>query len=326
MLFGEILTMRSNSRGWKRVETWAVAVLAAGGLAVSGCAVKGDDDDSSGSGGTQAATAPVGDSATGTGGAAPAAQPATGSGGTPAVVMGVSGAAAEPGPDDEGTGGVPAGTGGATEVPAPDGGMMPPPPPAVTDLGMGDGSDVVTIGDSWMQLGTNGGGVEGALDRAGTSYRHRAFPGTTLAGQIPGQYDQLHAENPDIKTVIMTGGGNDIMFSGGCNTKEACEQSVMQIVMQLDTLWTKMAMDGVKDIFYINYSKNVGTAPSDTRPTDPPPPPSICLTGMVTCHSLDTSDLVPAGDSPDGIHPSLGGCDRIAAAVLKQMEEAGARR
>jgi hypothetical protein len=201
------------------------------------------------------------------------------------------------------------------------GGMEMPP----VDHGEGDGSDVVTIGDSWMSYLVNGGGIEGALDRAGTSYRHYGVAGTTLGSSIPPQWDSAKRANPNIKTVIMTGGGNDIMFSGGCSTKEACEAAVQMIADMLDELWTQMSNDGVQDVVYIQYSKNAGTTPAENRPTTSPTP-SICIRGPLRCHSISTTDEVGPGDTVDGIHPTRAACDRIATKVLQVMEEQGVRR
>ncbi|MFI5307457.1 MAG: SGNH/GDSL hydrolase family protein [Polyangiales bacterium] len=194
------------------------------------------------------------------------------------------------------------------------------------DLGKGDGSDVITIGDSWMSIITNGGGIEGGLDRAGTMYRHYSVAGTTLInGDIPQQYERAKAANPKIQTVIMTGGGNDVMFSNGCATADSCMMAVQAIVDALDKLWTEMATDGVKDVIFIEYSKNAGTAPSGTRPASAPIPP-ICLTGKITCHSVTTDDEVGPNDTIDGIHPTLAACDLIAKKVLDMMAMQGVRR
>ncbi|HMI90943.1 MAG TPA: SGNH/GDSL hydrolase family protein [Polyangiales bacterium] len=202
-----------------------------------------------------------------------------------------------------------------TEPPA-----MEPPPPRM-DLGKGDGKDVITIGDSWMTL--YGGGIQGGLDRLPTRYRHFGVAGTTLiGGDIPQQWER---SGKMASTVIMTGGGNDIMFSGGCNTTEACEMSVARIQTALGELWTKMADEGVKDVIYVQYSKDAGTAPQGTRPTTPPPPIPICLSGRINCYSLATTDLV-MGDLPDGIHPSGTAHDRIAKALMELMEKNGVRR
>lgn len=194
------------------------------------------------------------------------------------------------------------------------------------DYGKGDGSDVITIGDSWMSYAVNGGGIEAGLDRAGTSYRHYAVAGTQLLnGQIPGQYDQAKRANPDIKTIILTGGGNDVMFSGGCNTKEACTAFSQMIADGLDELYTRAAADGVTSAVYIQYSRNAGTAPSETRP-DMPAIPAICKTDKIRCVSISTTDLVASTDTVDGIHPTLAACDRIAELVVSEMEAKGVRR
>jgi len=247
--------------------------------------------------------------------APPAAPPGTGDVPTPPAAVAGSGAPPVTEPM-AGAGAEPmAGAGAEPTEPEP---MEPPPR---MDLGKGDGKDVVTIGDSWMTM--YGGGIQGGLDRQGTSYRNFGVAGTTLiGGDIPQQWER---SGKMASTVIMTGGGNDIMFSGGCNTTEACEMSVMRIQAALNELWTKMADDGVKDVIYVNYSKDAGTAPSGTRPTTPPPPVPICLTGRINCYSLATTDLV-MGDLPDGIHPSGAAHTRIGEALMKLMEEKGIRR
>jgi hypothetical protein len=274
-----------------------------------------------GTGGSAGALAPTSATASGAAGATPKA----GTGGTVASAQSTGGTTAT-GSAGTGTAGMTtAGSGGATEPEMPTDAGAPPPPPH-GDLGKGDGSDVVTIGDSWMSIITNGGGIEGALDRAGTSYRHYSVAGTTLiGGDIPLQYGRAKGVSADIKTVIMTGGGNDVMFSGGCNTKEACTQSVQMIVDALDMLWTQMAADGVKDVIYIQYSASAGTSPKDTRP-DTVPTPTICLSGKIACHSVMTTDLVSATDLIDGIHPTLQACDLIAKRVLDLMDSNGIRR
>ncbi len=330
--------MGRNNRG-----SIALGMLLGLTLAVSGCAQKGSSNGSPGAGGAQQAAGPSGAGPAGTAGtqSAPAAggntNPDGAGGGSPAASAaggaGAGSGSSQPAADGSGEmssagaaapavdgGAAPAGDGGATA--SSDGGT----PPAHGDLGKGDGSDVITIGDSWMQIATNGGGIEGGLDRAGTSYRHYAIPGTTLInGDIPAQYDRAKAANPNIATVIMTGGGNDIMFTGGCNTKDACTMSVQMIVDALDQLWSTMADDGVKDVFFIDYSKYAGTAPADTRPDTAPTPP-VCLSGRITCHSINTDDLVGPTDTVDGIHPTLPACDAIAKRTLDLMEMTGARR
>lgn len=196
---------------------------------------------------------------------------------------------------------------------------------AAADLGVGDGSDVVTIGDSWMSYAINGGGIEGALARKDKDYRNYAVAGTTLAGSIPGQYDRAKRQDPNISTVIMTAGGNDIMFTGACTTSAGCQEAVAALVESLNELWTTMANDGVKDVIYIQYADDAGTTPQGTRPDEPPPVAEICASGKIRCHSLETTELV-MGRLVDGIHPTRAGCDSIAEGVLELMEAGGIRR
>jgi lysophospholipase L1-like esterase len=82
---------------------------------------------------------------------------------------------------------------------------------------------------------------------------------------------------------------------------------------------------GQRQAVYIQYSKNAGTAPADTRP-DVAPIPKICTTGKLRCLTINTTDLIGPMDTVDGIHPTLAGCDRIAKRVLEEMEKAGVRR
>jgi hypothetical protein len=239
------------------------------------------------------------------------AGPKVGDGGTPTAVPSEAGVDA---PDE-----------GGTETLG-DGGFVPP---WMTreDLGKGDGKDVITIGDSWMDYVLGGGGIEAGLDRAGTKYRHYGVSATTLlSGQIPGQYDKAKRADPKISTVLMTGGGNDIMFSGGCSTPAECEMSSQKISDGLNTLWTKMAADGVKDVVYIQYAAAAGTTPQANKPTKPPAPAPICLSGKISCHSMPTTDIIKASDLVDGIHPSRSANDKIAKKLLALMEERKMRR
>ena len=270
-----------------------------------------------------------------TGAAGAATSPAAGSGAAGTTAAGAGGAtesggdvttvagAGAAGSTSGAAGAAGAGAGGETAAAAGSSGAASMP---MMDEGKGDGSDVITIGDSWMNIFKNGGGIEGGLDRLGTKYRHYAVAGTTLInGDIPAQYNRAKAANPKIKTIIMTGGGNDVMFSNGCATKEACTMFAQRIADALDELWTKAAADGVTGTVYINYSRNAGTAPEDTRP-DMQPIPKICLSGKLKCLSVDTTDIIARTDLLDGIHPNQAGCDRIAKRVAETMEKGGVRR
>jgi lysophospholipase L1-like esterase len=214
---------------------------------------------------------------------------------------------------------------GDASVETGDGGVLPP-WATRADLGKGDGKDVVTIGDSWMSGPLGGAGIQAGLDRQMTAYRHYAVTATTLlSGQIPGQYDRAKGANPKISTVIMTAGGNDVMFSGGCNTKATCQAISDKISEGLDKLWTQMATDGVKDVLYIQYANVAGSTDPELRGMAKPVP--ICSTGKINCHSMETSSIVTkASDLTDGIHPNTAANTRIAQAAVALMEQRKMRR
>jgi hypothetical protein len=271
-----------------------------------------------GSGGAAAAAGAAGTAMAGTGAAGSAAAAGSGAAGSDAGNSGAAGATA--------------GAGGAAGMPTAGSAA-----PMHADLGKGDGSDVITIGDSWMSntLGT-GNAIEGALQRLTRQpYRNYGVQGVLLTAgglfgaAIPTQYDSAKRQDPDIKTVIMTGGGNDIIqdatVQSSCMTGgDACIQTIMKIGMTLNTLWTKMSDDGVQDVVYIRYSDDAGTTVPNIREMGRTPPP-ICTMGKIRCHSIETTDVVMA-ELIDGIHPSQAANDRIVKVVVDYFEKNGIRR
>jgi lysophospholipase L1-like esterase len=218
-----------------------------------------------------------------------------------------------------GTGATTAGT-GATQ-----------PPMMRADLGKGDGSDVITIGDSWMNLGTTG--IQQSLLKAsGQRYRTYGRGGTRLLDDvIPNQYETAKRADPDIKTVVMTGGGNDIIQVPGlrddCTAMGMrCQMVMQQIADRLTKLWDEMSADGVQDVVYVQYAnpegQNVDFALANgdgvKKRCESVKPP-------MRCHRLETLDIV-MGDIPDGIHPSGAAFDRLGQAVFKLMTDQGMRR
>jgi hypothetical protein len=210
------------------------------------------------------------------------------------------------------------------------------------DLGKGDGSDVVLLGDSWMsntlEIEGTGGGIAPALVlAAGNPYRNYAVQGVMMlqadsfGPAIPSQYEEAKQIKAGIKTVVMTGGGNDIIqnptLEADCKTGGAmCKMVLQEVGAALEKLWTEMANDGVEDIVYIQYADNVGVVPASLRGDAGVGTPSICLSGRVRCHSVDTTAAVMSQIAADGIHPLQAANTRIAAQVYQLMVSEGMRR
>ena len=199
------------------------------------------------------------------------------------------------------------------------------------DLGKGDGSDVITIGDSWMSLVSTG--IQQSLIKAsGQPYRTYGRGGTRLLNDaIPNQYVAARAANPEIKTVVMTGGGNDIIQVPGlrddCTAMGMqCAMVVSQILDRLSKLWAQMAEDGVRDVIYVQYSNPEGNNVDFVLPDgDGVPKRCADVPEPLRCHRLETLEIV-MGDIPDGIHPSAVAFDRLGQAVYDLMVAEGTRR
>jgi hypothetical protein len=212
------------------------------------------------------------------------------------------------------------------------------------DLGKGDGSDVVLIGDSWMsntlQLEGTGGGIAPSLIGVSMQrYRNYGLQGVLLLTDsgfgpaIPSQWDDAKRANPKIKTVVMTAGGNDIIqgsatLQSSCSMgTDECKKKLVEISGALDKLWTQMAADGVEDIVHIRYTDNTGTLHPSLQGGKGLPVPSICLSGKVRCHGVDTTDIVAATDlAADGIHPLQSANQKIAMRTFDLMKSDGMRR
>ncbi len=254
--------------------------------------------------------------------------------GAPTAAGGAAGMGAAP--DAPAAGDDPAGepdTGdGDDTTPAdPDAPADPADDPAV-DLGMGDGSDVVAIGDSWMNLGSVG--IQQSLVAAsGQPYRAYGVPGTRLLDEaIPGQYAAARAENPNIKTVVVTGGGNDILQNPllllDCPALgQSCMDTMDMIGVRYEELAAELAADGVEDIIIVNYSRATALGPEPIQYAWEALAPFCLESSPVDCHLVD-SDEVAGGTMPlrDGIHPTDAGYDMLGEHIYELMVSGGMRR
>jgi lysophospholipase L1-like esterase len=199
------------------------------------------------------------------------------------------------------------------------------------DKGMGDGSDVITIGDSYMNYGSNGG-IEISLEEiSGRDYRNYAVAGTmVLDDRIPNQFRAAVAENPNVKTVIMTGGGNDILLGNVLCTvawSESCNQTVRDVAAALAEMRMEMADAGVEDVVIVGYG----------YPTNEVVKPGLDLARELTtemckatdtprCHSIDPVEEIAGKLIFDGIHPTPEGYDILGQMTWDLLQERKLRR
>jgi hypothetical protein len=323
---------RSGSGATGETSTAGSAASAAGSSAAAGGAgAGGSAGGDAGSGGAAAAGQGGSEAAAGAGGGGEGGAAAAGTGGSAGGAAGSAGSAGAAG--SAGTAGS-AGAAGAAGSTATE---------EREDLGEGDGSDVVLIGDSWMSntlqvIGTGGGIAPSMLRASGQRYANYGVQGTMLleanafGPAIPSQWDQAKRRSSEIKTVVMTAGGNDVIQ--GSSTLQAscqmgtdeCKQKLVTISNALNELWTQLAADGVQDVVHIRYTDNTGTLHESLRGDKGLPTPEICLSGKIRCHGVPTTDLVAASDLADGIHPVGSANDRIAKRTYELMVSEGMRR
>lgn len=233
------------------------------------------------------------------------------------------------GDPDRGDGGDPSGPDTNDAGSTNDGGKTDGP----EDLGVGDGQDVVLIGDSWMNLGL-GVGIQQSVVKAanGKAYRTFGVPGTRLLdGVITNQYQAAKTENPDIKTLVMTGGGNDVLLDpivlADClMLGAACKARLDEIGAAYVKLVDTMASDGVRDLVIVLYTRGtlMGAKAIDYIWQEMTP---ICDSAPLRCHMVDSDELgLGVLKTRDGIHPKDEGYDAIGAGVVKLMEHEGMRR
>lgn len=213
------------------------------------------------------------------------------------------------------------------------------------------GVRVATVGDSWMHNTLfTGSAISGALKRAGLRLDNYAAQGVTLlppanlfgrpvTTQIETSVIERNGRSP-YQTVIATGGGNDVILNApleqSCSASSVqapqfaqCLSKLNQIFAKWDELWTKLGAAGVKDVVYVSYSNQAGSAPvandySNLKMGE------LCAkydgtATKIRCTFVDGNDFVTSKRDLilDGIHPKRAINDKIAKGILAAMAENG---
>ena len=210
-------------------------------------------------------------------------------------------------------------------------------------------SQTVVVGDSYINWVSHTFPTDMARV-AGETWRMYAIGGTSMAsggiGFIPDQFDRALAEDPDIKTVVMTGGGNDVLvcdgvrFPGCLSCKngsiaEPCPSIVNLALTRAEGLMEKAASAGVRDVVYFFYphvptnTPIGGTNPNNILDFALPKVKALCDSaeaktgGRLRCHFVD---MIPVFENhPDyfasgDIHPNSRGSAAMAQAIWSTMQ------
>lgn len=197
---------------------------------------------------------------------------------------------------------------------------------------------VATLGDSWMSNTLfTGNAITGALGRAGHRYRNYAVQGVMLlkdnlfGRSVRNQAVRALRDLPNLKTVIITGGGNDIIENAALQSAcgrtpigPACETKLKEIEAAMIQLWNDFGDGGVQDVVYVAYAQAAGSAPnaaSASRDRLREDCAELTEKGGIRCHFIATDDIVPSKAQLilDGIHPTQASNNQIARKIFNEL-------
>jgi len=202
-----------------------------------------------------------------------------------------------------------------------------------------DRDDVITLGDSIFDLS---GDIQTYLEQeAGQTFRNYTQSGAMLSGGILAtavdqQYADANNANGDISTVVMNGGGNDILIPAilldpyGCRThwwrwniSRSCRNLVDNSYVNGVNLLNQMDADGVEDIIYLGYydvprsnanllkAGNYGAKRLS----------EACANSVANCTFIDSRGTVPPEHVlGDDIHPTAEGSRTLADLIWPLLQ------
>lgn len=206
-----------------------------------------------------------------------------------------------------------------------------------------DNDQVVAIGDSIFAL--SGALQDNLEDYAGETFRRYSLSGAELSGgliatSIVDQYAIARSDDPAIDTIVMDGGGNDILIPAimldpyDCKTQwyefgrlsQSCKDLVNDVYVDAVNLLNQMHADGVDDVVYVGYyhTKNAlllldsmeeAIDYGDKRLSQ------ACDFSVVDCTFIDPRGTINDGDIIiDGIHPNSSGSRKLADLTWPVLE------
>jgi lysophospholipase L1-like esterase len=207
-----------------------------------------------------------------------------------------------------------------------------------------DNDQVVTIGDSIFALS---GELQDFLESyAGETFRRYTISGAELKGgivatDIYGQYNIARNDNPNIDTIVMDGGGNDILIPAialfdpyNCKTQwyqfgrlsSTCKNFIDDIYVDAVNLLNRMHADGVDNVIYLGYyytknglflldSMEEAVDYGDMRLAQ------ACRYSAANCKFVDPRASINDNNIIlDGIHPNTEGSRKLANLIWPVLQ------
>jgi hypothetical protein len=217
----------------------------------------------------------------------------------------------------------------------------------------GKTSQVAIVGDSYINWASHTLPADLAKE-AGETWRMYAVGGASMtaggiAKLIPAQFEDAITADKDILTLVMDGGGNDVLicdqatYSGCDKCKQAgakqlpvCLKIVQDTLATFTKLQDRAAMIGVKDIVYFFYpdvpanTPIGGPNPNEIADFAMPMWKATCegtaqrTGGKLRCHFVDMVPVFKGHDdyfASGDIHPNPMGSAAMAKAIVGKMKE-----
>jgi hypothetical protein len=220
---------------------------------------------------------------------------------------------------------------------------------SVPQLRDADNDEIVNIGDSIFAL--SGDIYDELHAKAGETWRHYALSGVQMIGgeilgpPIPTQYEIAKSDDPDIRTVYMDGGGNDILLAAllfdphdckNCNEwwcgdlSQSCKDLVDDVYVETVNLFNRMDSDGVEQVVVLGYyhlkwgifgdltKLNDATDYGDQKFQE------ACNNSTANAVFIDPRDAFAGHEGSyiisDGIHPTLEGSRVLADLIWEEID------
>ena len=201
-------------------------------------------------------------------------------------------------------------------------------------------NDVITIGDSIFDLN---GVIEDTLEAyAGETFRDYTQSGAELAGgsfarPIVGQYADAKATDSNINTIVMDGGGNDILIPAtffdpyGCRTRwyrwnisSSCVNLINDQYVTAVNLLNQMDADGVDNVVWLGYYELPRGNANLTQALnygDDLLGWACEVASNASCSFVDPRGTVPASQvEGDDIHPTPAGSVNLANQIWPVLQ------
>jgi lysophospholipase L1-like esterase len=203
-----------------------------------------------------------------------------------------------------------------------------------------DRNDVITLGDSIFDLN---GVIQDTLESyAGETFRDYTQSGAELSGgalatSVEKQYADAKSTDANITTIVMDGGGNDILIPAmlfdpyGCRTKwyrwnisSSCRGLIEDQYVNAVNLLNQMNNDGVSDVIWLGYYELPRDNANLTKALnygDDLLGYACDIATNANCQFVDPRGTVPASQvESDDIHPTPAGSVNLANQIWPKLQ------